>query len=201
MRIRGASTELEQAGLDTEGLVKSTSELQALVQGMTGFDILEKDQKTFKSTYDIIVGIGEQYKKLDDIQQASLLEALAGKRQGNALASALNNIEDIKKAYDTATNSAGSAQKEQDKWMESIDAKTKQFGATFEKVSQQVVDSNLIKGTVDTGTGLMGAVSWLIDKLGTIPTLATAAVTALSGIKNAGRENSFEYALPFQEAA
>ena len=72
MRIRGASTELEQAGLDTEGLVKSTSELQALVQGMTGFDILEKDQKTFKSTYDIIVGIGEQYQKLSDIDQADI---------------------------------------------------------------------------------------------------------------------------------
>ena len=98
LRIRGAKTELEDAGLETDGMVESTSKLQAMIKGMTGFDILEEDQKTFKSTYDIIIGIGDAYKKLDDVSQASLLEALGGKRQANGLASALNNVDDIKKA-------------------------------------------------------------------------------------------------------
>jgi TP901 family phage tail tape measure protein len=77
-RIRGATTELEEAGEDTDGMVESTSKLQALIKGMTGFDILEEDGKTFKSIYDIIIGIGEEFQNLDDIDQASLLEALAG---------------------------------------------------------------------------------------------------------------------------
>ena len=46
-RIRGAKTELEDAGLETDGMVESTSKLQAMIKGMTGFDILEDDQKTF----------------------------------------------------------------------------------------------------------------------------------------------------------
>ena len=77
-RIRGAKTELEDVGLETDGMVESTSKLQSMIKGMTGFDILEADGKTFKSIYDIIVGIGEEFQNLDDIDQAALLEALAG---------------------------------------------------------------------------------------------------------------------------
>ena len=106
MRIRGAKTELEEAGEDTEGMVESTAELQALVKGITGFDIM-KDADTFKSPMEIIIGIGEAWKDLKDIDQAALLEALAGKRQGNALAAALDNIDMIKEAYATAEDSAG----------------------------------------------------------------------------------------------
>lgn len=96
-RIRGAKTELEDAGLETDGMVESTSKLQSLIKGMTGFDILEDDQKTFKSIYDIIIGIGEEFQNLSGVDQAALLEALAGKRQSNALAATLNNIDLLKK--------------------------------------------------------------------------------------------------------
>lgn len=77
-RIRGAKTELEEAGLETEGMVESTSKLQGLIKGMTGFDILEEDGKTFKDIYDIVLNIGEAFQNLDDIDQAAILEALAG---------------------------------------------------------------------------------------------------------------------------
>lgn len=77
-RIRGADVELQAMGEDTDGMVKSTSKLQDLIKGMTGFDILESDGKTFKNIYDIMIGIGEAWDGLDDIQQASLLEKLAG---------------------------------------------------------------------------------------------------------------------------
>ena len=78
MRIRGAEAELEQAGLDTEGMIKSTSKLRALVEGMTGFDIM-KDENTFKDIYEIVIGIGDKWSELTDVNQAALLEALAGR--------------------------------------------------------------------------------------------------------------------------
>ena len=83
-RLRGSETELKEMGEDTDGLVTSTSKLQALVKGITGFDIM-KDKDTYKDIYDIVLGIGEKWKDLSDIDRASLLEALAGKQQSNAL--------------------------------------------------------------------------------------------------------------------
>lgn len=111
-RIRGSESDLESMGESTDGLVTSTSKLQAKVKALTGgFDIM-KDKDTYKDIYDIVVGIGERWADLNDIQRADLLETLAGKQRSNALAAALNNVDVIKAAYQTAENSEGSAERE-----------------------------------------------------------------------------------------
>lgn len=43
MRIRGASTELEQAGLDTEGMAESTAKLREELLALSGVDIMENE--------------------------------------------------------------------------------------------------------------------------------------------------------------
>ena len=83
LRIRGAKTELEQAGEDTEGMVESTAKLRELVKGISGVDIM-LDENTFKSTYQIITEIGKVWHNISDINQASLLEAIAGRFYLNA---------------------------------------------------------------------------------------------------------------------
>lgn len=69
-RIRGAETELSKLGEETDDYVTSTSKLQGLVKGLTGFDIME-DENTFKDIYEIVVGIGKEFSKLNDIDQAN----------------------------------------------------------------------------------------------------------------------------------
>ena len=194
MRIRGATTELESAGLETEGMVKSTADLQRLIKGLTGFDILEEDQETFKSTYDIIVGIGEEYQKLSDINQASLLEALAGKRQGNALASALNNIKDIKDSYSAAVESAGSAQEEQNKYAESLEYSLNVLEANVESLSNTLISSDMLKFFVDLGTKGVAAVDGLANSFAGLP-VALSTISAIASTKNLGISN-VKYALP-----
>ena len=79
LRIRGAKTELQDAGLETDGMVESTAKLRDLIKGISGVDIM-LDENTFKSTYQIIDEIGKVWKNIKDVDQASLLEAIAGKR-------------------------------------------------------------------------------------------------------------------------
>lgn len=76
-RIRGAETELEELGEETDEYTKTTSKLRDLVQSLTGFDIMI-DEDTFKDVYEIILGIGQEWQNLTDAEQASLGEALAG---------------------------------------------------------------------------------------------------------------------------
>lgn len=77
-RLRGSESELSAMGEDTDGLVTSTSKLQAKVKALTGgFDIM-KDKNNYKDIYDIVVGIGEKWQDMSDISRASLLELLAG---------------------------------------------------------------------------------------------------------------------------
>lgn len=171
MRIRGAKTELEEAGLETEYMAESTASLRDAIKGLTnvdgfgGFDIM-KDEKTFKSTYDIILGIGEVWQKMSDIDQAALLELLAGKRQGNALAATLTNLEDLKAALEASKDSAGSAMKEQEIWLGSLEAKINQFKASFESLSSTVISDDLVGTIIDFGTKFVHTIDNIINSLG-----------------------------------
>jgi TP901 family phage tail tape measure protein len=75
MRLRGASTEIEQMGESTDGMAESTSKLQAQIKALTnidgtgGFDIMA-DSENFKSTYEIMQGISEVWQDMSDVDQA-----------------------------------------------------------------------------------------------------------------------------------
>ena len=179
MRIRGAVTELEDAGLETEAMAESTASLQKQVKALTnvdglgGFDIMA-DAENFKSTYDIILGISKVWKDMSDIDQAALLELLAGKRQGNALAAAIANMKDAVDVLEASMNAEGSAMKEHERWMESIQAKQQVFQAQYEEFANTLLNSELFTLTYDAGTGILGFLTEIVDTLGAIPSLITA---------------------------
>ena len=72
MRIRGAKTELEDAGLETEGMVESTAKLRQEILALSGVDIMENANE-FKSTYKIMDELAQKWESLTDIQQAKCL--------------------------------------------------------------------------------------------------------------------------------
>ena len=185
-RIRGAKTELKEAGEDTDGMVESTAKLQALIKGMTGFDIMESDGKTFKDIYDIIIGIGEKWNDLSDINRASLLEKLAGKNQSNALAAALNNIDVLKKSYGEAMNAQGSAREENEEYAKSIQASIDLTKAKLEELSADLLSSDFLKGAIDAGGKFIDVLDGIVKSGSAIPAVATAISAALS-FENVGR--------------
>ena len=184
-RLRGSETELKEMGEDTDGLVTSTSKLQALVKGITGFDIM-KDKDTYKDIYDIVLGIGEKWKDLSDIDRASLLEALAGKQQSNALAAALSNIDILKKSYEEATNAEGSAREENEEYSKSIQASIDLAQAKLEQLANDTLNSNFLKGAIDAGGKLIEVLDGIVKSGNAIPTLLAAIGAGLS-FKNIGK--------------
>jgi hypothetical protein len=77
MRIRGATTDLEEAGLETDGMAESTAKLREEIMALSGVDIMI-DKNNFKSTYDILDELSQKWSDLTDIQQASITELIAG---------------------------------------------------------------------------------------------------------------------------
>ena len=183
-RLRGSETELKEMGEDTDGLVTSTSKLQALVKGITGFDIM-KDKDTYKDIYDIVLGIGEKWQDLSDIDRASLLEALAGKQQSNALAAALSNIDILKKSYEEATHAEGSAREENEEYSKSIQASVDLAKAKLEELANDTLNSNFLKGAIDAGGKLIDILDGIVKSGNAIPAVATAIAAAFS-FKNVG---------------
>lgn len=107
LRIRGATTELEAMGEETDTVVKSTAKLQAEIKAIAGVNILEADNSTFKSTYQIMDELADKWSTLTDLQKATLTQDLAGKNRANIFSSMMENWEDARKAMETSKNSAG----------------------------------------------------------------------------------------------
>lgn len=186
LRIRGAKTELEEAGLDTEGMAKSTAKLREEIKALSGVDIM-LDEETFKSSFQILEELSEKWTDLSDIARATIIELTSGKRGGNSFAALMENFDIAKNVLNTSANSQGSATQEHQKWLESMEAKTNQLKAAWEGLSQAFMNDAGLKKAIDTGTGILSVFTDIVDTFGTIPTLATAVAAALS-FKNIGRD-------------
>lgn len=178
-RLRGAKQELIDMGEDTDGLVESTSKLRDQVKALTGFDIME-DENTYKDIMEIVIGIGEAWEDLTDIERAGLLESLAGKQQSNALAAALQNVDIIKEAYETAQNADGSAQQELNAYLEGIQGHLDRLSNSVQEFWHSFIDTDVVKVALNFLTSLINLATKTVDSFGAIRTSIAAIVAALS---------------------
>ena len=184
LRLRGAKAELEDMGEDTDGLCDSTSKLREQVKALSGVDIME-DDNTFKSTAQQVKELGEAFVKLDDVSQAALLEIIAGKSRSNAVAALLKNYQQIDNVIADLDDAEGSALRENEAIVDSIDGRIKVLSATAEEFWQKFIDTDFVKNAVSLASDLLGLLTQIIDKFGTLPTIATGIGAALS-FKNVG---------------
>lgn len=186
MRLRGAKVELEEAGLDTEGMATSTSKLREQLVALTGVDIM-KNENEFKNTTQILREMAAVWEDLEDIDKAAALELMGGKRQGNILASALKNWDEVERAITTATNSSGSAMAENAKYMESIQGHIDQLNNALQTFWNNLLDSEVIKFVVDRLTDLIKILDTAPGKILAV----AAAVKILEKVINAKHGTKF----------
>lgn len=170
MRIRAAKTELEDAGLDTDGMAESTAKLREEMLALSGVDIM-KDKNTFKSTYDIFDELANKWKNLTDIQQASITELIAGKRQGNIMSALMSNWNIAEDTMKQAQNSDGSAEKELGNYQKSIQYSLDKMKATAQEFANVTLDSSWLKAGVDAGQSLLEILTKILDVGNGIPAI------------------------------
>lgn len=81
LRITAAKQQLEEAGLDTDGMVESTATLRDYMMQVAGVDILDSTGKNFKSTYKIMEELSQVWDKLSGLEKSGILDKIAGLRK------------------------------------------------------------------------------------------------------------------------
>ena len=181
LRIRGTSVKvLEEMGEETDGVIESVSKLQAKVKGLSGVNILT-DTGAYKDTYTIIKEIAQVWDQMNDMDRAALLELLAGKNRSNAMAALLGNLEDLEGAYESAMEAQGSAEAENEKYMNSIQGKIDQLNNAVQTMWKNAIDSDVIKFFVDVAKGIVT----IVDKFGLLETAIGGLVAYFKYIKPA----------------
>ena len=191
MRIRGYDEELESYTDDLANLSGTIADLTKTTSTPGGISLFTDETKTtYKSTYQILKDISDIYDELDDKTQAQLLEALAGKRQGQAVAAIINNFDAAESSMNSMANSAGNAMKEMEIIYDSLDYKLNQTQETATGIAQNLFGREDMKLVVDTFNVFLGLLDKATEKLGLFGTVATGA-GIFAGIKNIGRPKMF----------
>jgi TP901 family phage tail tape measure protein len=206
-----AEEELSAMNEEVDAFVKATnSKKQQIIKDYTavasnnyqGFDILD-DNGNYKNTYEILLGIArvyreiqEQDKKLGTNHATALIEELAGKNRSNIASAILQDPDQLEAVRKSSEEAFGSAEKELDKYLDSIDGRLQQLTNKAQELASVAIDDDLIKNGITLATKFLDLVTNIVDKMGLIPTLATGIGAALS-LKNVGRDimySLFEYA-------
>lgn len=164
--------ELEELGEEVDESVDSISKVQTQILNLTHGEVnIFDDMGEFRDYYEIMNDIAGVIDKLSSTEQASLTEILFGKMRGNqgqALLQAFQSGQ-VEKAYQTALKSAGSAAKEQEAWMQGLEARVERFKSAWQELSMTVLESDLLKGLIDAGTTLLEILTKIVETGSAIP--------------------------------
>lgn len=188
MYLRAAKTDLTNLGESVDGCADSVSSLRTEMKQLTGVDIMKDAAGTqFKSTYEILKEISEVWDKLTDVSKANVTNLLGGKRNANAVSALLSQFSIAEKSMEDAANSSNSAMAEQERMMDSIEGRLKQLNASFEKFSNDVMGSDLIKFFVTLATKIVDAADGMVNLTGSIPAITAAISGVLSVMQMSGK--------------
>ena len=186
MRIRGYDEETEELSADVQALTGKIADLTKTAEHPIGVSIFSDEAKTqYKSTVEILREISKVWDELTDKQQAQVLEALGGKRGGQALAAAIENFDAVEKSLNTMQHSAGNAMQEMSIIEESLDFKLNKLKETGVGIAQNVFSQKEISGVITALTKLLEVIDNLTKKVGGLGTAFTGLM-AYKGLRGVG---------------
>ena len=183
---------------ETQEYIGDVEQLSGVIANLTktastpgGISLFTDSAKTeYKSTKQLFDEISKIYKDLTDKDQAKLLEALAGKRQGQIVGSILNNYDTVTKSMDSMAHSAGNAEAEMAVAMDGIDYRLNKLKETGTGIAQNLFDREEMKSFIDVLTKLAEAFDFVTDKIGLFGTIGVGA-GLFAGLKNVGGDKVY----------
>lgn len=174
MNIRQIKGETEDGELiDGESIAKASNALREYA----GISTMANGQLRESSA--VLSDLAGKWDTLDTVAQSAIAEALAGKRQANILTALMGNWKVVEKMMQDYADGAGSALRENEIYLDSWEAKSKQLTASWTEFVSHLVETDAIKGALDD---LIGLVELLDTDFGRAVVTAGGAAAALWGV-------------------
>lgn len=138
---------------------------------------IENIDGSLKSTFDILSELKPKWDSMTDAQRAALGDTIAGTNQYKVLTAVMQNFSQASEASKVALNSAGSASKENEKYMESLEAKVTALKAAFQDFANRVLSNEFVGGILKAGEVLLNFAN--NDVVATIAQMALLGGAAL----------------------
>ena len=136
-----------------------------------GVEIMDS-QGQMREMGDVIEEVASKWGTWTRAQQQAAAVALAGKRQYNNLIALFENWDMYEEAKGTSKDSIGTLQKQNETYLDSIEAHMNKLTAASEKLYDTIFDPEVINTVLDGLTGLVDLVDTFINSIGGMgPTL------------------------------
>lgn len=177
MNIRQIKGETEDGELiDGESIAKASKALREYA----GISTMANGQLRLSS--DVLKDLAGKWNSLDTVAQSAIAEALAGKRQANILTALMGSWDTVEKMMRDYADGAGSALKENEIYLDSWEAKSKQLTASWTEFVSHLVETDTIKGALD---GVIGLVEFLDSDTGRLVVKVAALTAGVVALGNA----------------
>ena len=150
-----------EAGLDTE---TTLGEYTAQMAEM-GINVLDT-KGNLRDMGDVVEEIGDNWNNLNRNQQTSLAQTIAGTRQYSRMMALFDNWDMYQESKNVSESSAGELQKQQDIYLNSLEAHINKLTAESEELYQTLMDPEGLKPLVDVLTQIVGLVENVVQGLG-----------------------------------
>ena len=144
---------------------------------------LKDENGELKSTFQILQDLYPQWKTLNNEERSSLALMLSGKTQTEVFQATMDNFTHAIEANETAMNSQGSAARENEKYLDSIQGRVKAFQSAWEQLSYHIISSDLIKNVVSLGTKIITVIDNIVQGIGALPTALGLVAGAFGALK------------------
>lgn len=125
----------------------------------------------FKEFDDVLDETASKWKNFDSVTQRAVANAFAGTHHANNFMILMEQYDQARKYMDIASTSSGESIEKFTAYQESLSGSIEGFKNAAQSLSNTALDSSFLKGIVNTGTGAIEVLDWLIDKFGILQTL------------------------------
>ena len=181
---------MDEDGNAVDGL---TSKLDSAFKEI-GVNIIDPANGQLRSTFDIMQDYASVYDTLTDNQKQYYAELAANKRQAPVWDAMIQNWDTVTSSVTSATNSLGSATKENEIFRNSIKGMKNEFTNAFSTLAQETIDDEWIKNVIEGATNLLetlGNIAGQDTLIGDVISGATEGFKDISSVLNSLSENDF----------
>ncbi len=125
----------------------------------------------FRNSGEVLDEVAERWNTFDSVAQHAIATAFAGTRQQEKFTTLMEHYGEAMEYAGIATDSAGTAVEKFNAWLEGIQGKLNALKTAFQTLAMDVLNSELITGTVGFLTLLVGGLNTVIKALGGLNTV------------------------------
>ena len=161
-------------------------EINATAQAIENASVATREYKDgvdqLRNPIEVIGEISEKYREglISEVQLQDIVSTLGGKTRSNQLQALISNFDMYEDMVDTFANSAGSADREIQYYLDSWEAKANRVKNSWVQLVESFQTSDIAKNILDVANGLLQIANTDIGQTAAKIALVTSAITALT---------------------